>query len=93
MNPPTPENTPSPIADALLRGQKIEAIKLYRESTGADLAAAKAAVEKLESELRAASPEKFATPAPAPGAGKGCLGIMVMACAMVGAVLAWGLRR
>jgi len=41
----------SQIQDALRRGNKIEAIKIYRELTGVGLAEAKQAVENLESRL------------------------------------------
>lgn len=40
------------IADALDRGQKIEAIKLLRAATGLGLAEAKTAVEDMERQLR-----------------------------------------
>ncbi|MCG8590243.1 MAG: hypothetical protein MJE66_13205 [Proteobacteria bacterium] len=40
------------IEDLLLRGRKIEAIKLYREEHGVGLREAKEAVEALERELR-----------------------------------------
>jgi hypothetical protein len=85
MNKPIPEDKLARIREALFRGQKIEAIKLYREGTDARLADAKTAVEKLEVELRAASPEKFTAPA----SGKGCLGVVVMACAVVVAGILW----
>ncbi|MBI5395245.1 MAG: ribosomal protein L7/L12 [Verrucomicrobia bacterium] len=65
--PLTPQQTDA-IIDALYGGRKIEAIKLYREATGAGLAESKGFVEKLEAELRAQHPDKFKTP---PG-GKGC---------------------
>ena len=39
------------IQDALRRGNKIEAIKIYRELTGVGLAEAKQAVESLEARL------------------------------------------
>ena len=90
MNTSIPENILAPIKEALFRGQKIEAIKLYREGTGAGLADAKTAVEKLEVDLRAASPEKFTSPSPAPA--KGCLGVIVMAGVVVGAVILWVVR-
>ena len=48
---------------AVFNGEKITAIKIYREDTGASLKEAKEAVEKLESEWRGASPERFAAPA------------------------------
>ncbi len=51
----------SPVADLLFAGQKIQAIKLYREQLkpGVGLAEAKEAVEQLEAGLRAQHPEKF----------------------------------
>ena len=47
---PGPAPTLSPqIQDALRRGNKIEAIKIYRELTGAGLAEAKQVIDQLES--------------------------------------------
>ena len=40
------------VQDALRRGNKIEAIKIYRELTGVGLAEAKQAVEDIETKLR-----------------------------------------
>lgn len=39
------------VQDALRRGNKIEAIKIYRELTGVGLAEAKQAIEKLEARM------------------------------------------
>jgi hypothetical protein len=89
MNTPIPENKLASVREALFSGQKIEAIKLYREGTGTGLADAKAAVEKLEVELRATSPEKFTPPA----SGRGCLGVVVMLCAVVLAIILWFVSR
>jgi ribosomal protein L7/L12 len=61
---------------AVFKGQKITAIKIYREDTGASLADAKNAVEKLESEWRAASPENFTAPTKQKGCGV-CLALVV----------------
>ena len=83
MDRPIPADELTAIREALFQGQKIQAIKLYRKGTGSGLADAKAAVEKLEAELRAASPEKFTTPPP----GKGCSGVVVVICAVVVAVI------
>jgi hypothetical protein len=52
----------APIQAALLAGRKVEAIKVYREATGKGLAEAKDAVEAMEAELRARTPERFQTP-------------------------------
>jgi len=64
----------APLREALFLGQKIEAIKLYREHTGVGLAQAKAEVEKLEQELRLASPEKFTKAPPK----QGCVSLVVL---------------
>lgn len=46
---PNPDPALSPqIQDALRRGNKIEAVKLYRELTGVGLAAAKSAIDRAE---------------------------------------------
>jgi ribosomal protein L7/L12 len=78
METPTPEEHATKIQEALFSGQKILAIKLYREQTGLGLAEAKDAVEKLEADLRATSPERFT----AKPAGAGCMSLIV-----VGAVI------
>jgi ribosomal protein L7/L12 len=51
----------APVAELLFRGEKIAAIKLYREQVkpGAGLKESKEAVEQLEAGLRAQHPEKF----------------------------------
>ena len=41
-------NMPRDVVEALRRGEKIKAIKLYRQSTGVGLKEAKDAVEELE---------------------------------------------
>ena len=75
------------IQAALFAGRKLWAIKLYRECSGTGLAEAKDAVEKLENELRDASPEKFTAPAES----KGCLGAAALFCAIAGAAF-WVVR-
>ena len=50
---PGSDPTLSPqVQEALRRGNKIEAIKIYRELTGAGLAEAKQAIDRLESRFR-----------------------------------------
>ena len=73
------------VSQALLAGRKIEAIKLHRGETGASLAEAKAAVESIEAELRAASPERFTGP-PA----RGCLSIFAFGGAIGFVWRMWG---
>ncbi len=83
-NQPDPEAQAQRIKEALFAGNKIEAIKLYRQQTNVGLAEAKAAVEKLEVELRASSPESFQQRQP----GKGCLAL-VLATVGIAVVLSW----
>ncbi len=59
METPNPESQAQQIKDAIFAGRKIEAIKLYREQTRSSLVEAKAAVERLEGELRASAPQSF----------------------------------
>ena len=75
MSLPIPPEKVAAFEAAIYNGRKIEAIKIYRETTGAGLAEAKSAVEKIEAEWRAASPEKFK----AAPAGKGCSTVFVLA--------------
>jgi preprotein translocase subunit SecF len=53
------------VTDAVFGGQKIQAIKLYREATRASLVEAKEFVEKLEDELRLQYPGRFSVSPPA----------------------------
>jgi ribosomal protein L7/L12 len=71
--------------DAMLfAGQKISAIKLYREWTNVGLKEAKDAVEAREAMLRQQSPESFAKKS-------GCASMILLAAGLVGA-LAWAAR-
>ena len=72
------------IREAIFAGRKIEAIKLYRESTGQGLKQAKDAVELLEAELRRAEPERFSVSSSAP---KGCSVYVLALLAVVGVVV------
>lgn len=47
------------VTEYILAGQKIEAIKLYNEATGAGLKASKDAIDDLEKQLRAGNPDSF----------------------------------
>lgn len=47
------------VTDAIFAGQKIQAIKLYREAANTELVEAKQFVEKLEAELRVQYPDRF----------------------------------
>ena len=61
------------IKNALVAGRKIEAITIYRTSTGSDLVNAKAAVEKLEQQLRNTEGPQFGAPDK-----RGCLGVFLL---------------
>jgi hypothetical protein len=61
MSTPNPDNTAA-IHEALFAGNKIEAIKLYREQTSLGLKESKDAVEQLEAQLRLSSPDRFRRP-------------------------------
>ncbi len=66
------------IQGALANQQMIQAIKLYREATGADLVEAKTAVEKRQAELRSTLPSSSEAPRRA-----GCLGVIVLGAALI----------
>lgn len=80
------------IRRAIFAGQKIAAIKHYREATGLGLKESKDFVEALETELRAAAPEQFTAPR-----GSGCAGVLallsfsvlMMVAAVVGLLTGW----
>lgn len=61
------------VREALYAGNKIAAIKVYREGSDLGLKESKDAVEALETELRAKEPTRFTRPA-----GKGCLGVVLV---------------
>lgn len=61
------------IVAALYAGQKIEAIKIYREVTQEGLLEAKNAVEAIEARLREETPGRFKTPT-----GTGCAGVVML---------------
>lgn len=66
----------------IFSGQKISAIKLYREATGAGLKEAKDAAEDMEKDLRQRQPAKFV------GSGKsGCMGVVAVVALLVSAAL------
>jgi len=73
MDDAIPEEKVVAIKEAIFRGEKITAIKLYRDATGLGLAKAKAAVERLEAELRSSSPFEFKKEE-----SRGCLGIVLI---------------
>ena len=62
----------SAVSEQLFRGNRIEAIKIYRESAKVGLKEAKERVDALEASLRNTAPEKFAVRS----ARSGCLGVL-----------------
>lgn len=73
---PVPPETMTKIRAAVLGGQKMAAIKLYREHHHVGLAEAKAAIDGLEAELRLQSPAEFTAP---PNAGAtGCVVLLIL---------------
>jgi hypothetical protein len=74
MGKPIPPEMAKQIADHVFAGNKITAIKLYREHSGEGLKESKDFVEAMETELRAREPGKFT----ARPAGKGCLGMIAL---------------
>ena len=78
-----PEDRAAEITESLFAGEKIQAIKVYREAMGGGLKDAKQAVDALESELRRECPEKFQF-----AAKQGCLGVLLCLC-FTGALTAY----
>ncbi|PAW81393.1 MAG: hypothetical protein B9S33_16695 [Pedosphaera sp. Tous-C6FEB] len=78
----------APIAELLFKGEKISAIKLYREQVepGSGLKEAKEAVEKLEAGLRAQHPEKFTAKAKS-----GCAAVLAILAMLVIALVSYRL--
>lgn len=86
MNP-IPDDTLTEIKYALFRGDKIGAIKSYRQHTGLGLAESKTAIDQMELELRASTPEQFTKPA-----SKGCMSMVLALLAGGGGLLYWANR-
>jgi ribosomal protein L7/L12 len=70
------------IQAAVFAGEKIKAIKLYRESTGEGLKESKDFIDALEDELRRTEPGKFTAP-PAKGCGATALCFVAVATLFV----------
>lgn len=96
---PAPEPSPASLGKvraALRAGNKIEAIKIYREAMGVGLKEAKDAVDRMETEQRGTPVVNLPTPGGLPTnapAKTGCFG-MLAACAIpLGALAGWLLAR
>ena len=79
------------IADALRAGNKIQAVKLYRQATGLGLKESKDEIEAIQDRLREKFPDQF--PAKGQGKGGGCLGLIVVVLATGGTGMGWWLSR
>ena len=66
------------ILDHIYRGERIHAVKLYREFRECSLLEAKEFIEQLESELREQSPQEFKP------SSTGCASILAMAALLLG---------
>lgn len=67
------------IKELIFSGNKIAAIKAYRQLMSVDLAAAKAGVEELMAELHETAPERFKEPK-----GKGCASVILFVVTFAG---------
>lgn len=84
MERPISASALAQVQAAVFNGEKIAAIKMYRDDTGASLSDAKDAVDRLEAEWRAASPEKFKAP---PAKKRGCGICLFLFLASIGVIL------
>ena len=67
----------------LFASRRIEAIKIYRRITGAELVEAKKAIEDWEVDLRRRLPERFISGS----ARSGCLGMALLGIVLIGGAL------
>ena len=70
--------TEDAVLDAIFQGKKLDAVKAYKNMTGASLLDSKTFVEELTSELKQESPELFNTPN-AESNGGGCASVLLLA--------------
>ena len=82
MSDPVPDAVVQEIGNLIRAGQKIQAIKLYREHSGKGLKEAKDFIDALEADLRAKDPGSFTAP---PG-GEGCLAAFAL-CGLAAGVI------
>ena len=70
------------IMEAVFAGQKIQAIKLYRQSTNCGLKEAKDFIESLQERLWQESPEKFASKPTASGCSRSAAMVLIIPAAI-----------
>ena len=80
-----PDEQIEAVRDALFRGNKIQAIKHYREATGLGLAESKAFIDALELRLRQEEPDQFAAAANKAG----CAGVLAISVLLMTAIRWW----
>ena len=76
------EDVPREVQDLLFAGQKIQAIKLLRDQTGAGLKEAKEQADKLDALLRQMNPSQM------PAQAKGCVSVIAVGL-LLGAAATW----
>jgi Ribosomal protein L7/L12 C-terminal domain len=85
MDPCLSDEQIAKLSSLISKGQKIEAIKFYREATGLGLKEAKEAIEQLERSSGPSQPEKLTVNPQS----KGCLGVLVFGLLCFGLVSYW----
>ncbi|MEC8555062.1 MAG: hypothetical protein VXZ82_08660 [Planctomycetota bacterium] len=76
-----PDEETNQILDAIYSGQKILAVKIYKEARNIGLAEAKQFIEQLTDELRQKHPERFSQ------SKSGCLGLLILFSASLATTL------
>lgn len=89
---PTPDEKLEAIQTCLFAGDKIQAIRIYREWKGGGLAECKAAVEGIDAELRLTIPEKFQPVADSSG-GVGCVAAVLLFLAVIAVIVGWWMNQ
>lgn len=76
-----PDEEMNQVLDAIYSGQKILAVKIYKEARNTGLAEAKQFIEQLTDELRQQHPERFSQ------SKSGCLGLFILFSASLSTLL------
>ncbi len=84
MAEPLTQQQMDQIADVLVSGRKIEAIKIYRQATGEGLKEAKDFIDALIPKLIEQDPEKYAKLS---AQGKGCASVIILLLVMTASTL------
>jgi len=81
MSNDIPDKIKNEITEVIFSGRKIQAIKLYQNATGANLAEAKSFIELLTKELHEKAPEKFTA-----SQGSGCASKVLLFLTITGII-------